>query len=560
MGSIPLAALNIRPPEQQQSPLQTLAALQQIRMMPGQLQAQQQQIQAGQQENQIRAQQIADQKAVTQAYQQWDGKNPDDLGPLVTKNGGSGNARIGVQKAYLALKEQYSTIAKNDAETGSKNLDTLKGKYDLALGALKTMDDVPDDQLGAHLAQTVQGLQQNGTLDPQHAQQGLALAQGLQNGQVSPQDARKALAIYEKTFQSNSQQIDQAAKQAEAAKNAAEAKKTNLETQQLQQYGGLTSAAADAKYRFLAQKQALGQQISPEDSAYMRGYEKQKEIVPKFNFNLQAGGVGGSATAPTDANGQPLQGPELYKTFGGKAGIVQAIVEGRQSPPASFALKSPYWQDVMQKVYQVDPQWNEQRAQLRKAFTTGKDAQNIRSLNTAAVHLDSFSEAAKALQNGTFTPGNALYNSVSKMLGAPAPTTFEGLRSAVAGEMANALKGNATDPEIASIKNTIMSQNSPAQLAQWVDSNLHIIGQKLNTYKEAYEQQNPGDTVYSPVLPSASAVFQKHGVSAGPQGGGIPQAAAGMVNVQLPNGRTGSIKAENKDKFLRDNPGSKILQ
>jgi hypothetical protein len=39
---------------------------------------------------------------------------------------------------------------------------------------------------------------------------------------------------------------------------------------------------------------------------------------------------------------------------------------------------------------------------------------------------------------------------------------------------------------------------------------LGIIGQKLQTYKERYEQQIPGDTAYSPVLPSAQAVFNKH--------------------------------------------------
>lgn len=518
MGSIPLAALNIRPPEQQQNTLGTLAQLMQLKqqqaLMPGQLQQQQQTIQAGAQENQLRAQQIADQKAVTTAYQQWDGKNPDDLGPLVTKNGGSGTARIGVQKAYLALKEQYSTIAKNDAETGSKNIETLKNKNDMALGALKTMDDIPDEQLGQHLAETVQGLAQQGILDPQHAQHGLQLAQGVQAGQVSPADARKALSIYEKTFQSNSQQLDQAAKQAETAKNSAQALKLKAELDFYQKKGLAPGVPLDVQEAqdWLSKNPGKG----PAD--YMAYKAK---LVPAFNFNLQAAGVNNAKT-PTDSSGQPLQGPELYSTFGGKAGIVKAIVEGRQSPPASFAQKSPYWQDVMQKVYQVDPQFNEQRAQLRKAFTTGPDAKNIGSLNTAAVHLDTLSEAAKALNNGTFKPGNQAFNAVKTMFGASAPNTFEGIRDAVASEMASALKGNATDIEIAGIKKTIMSSSSPEQLTNLVNAHLHILNQKLNTYKERYEQQNPGDTVYSPVLPSAGAVFQKHGVGGGPtnQGGG----------------------------------------
>lgn len=556
MGSIPLAALNVRPPEQQQNPLGTLAQLMQLKqqqaLMPGQLQQQQQQIQSTALDVQQKQQQIADQKAITTAYQQWDGKNPDDLGPLVTKNGGSGTARIGVQKAYLALKEQYSTIAKNDAETGSKNIETLKNKNDMALGALKTMDDVPDEQLGQHLAQTVQTLAQQQTLDPQHAQQGLALAQAVQNGQVSAADARKALAIYEKTFQSNSQQLDQAAKEAETAKNAAQALKIKAEMEFYQKKGLAPGVPLDVQ-----EAQAWLNKNPDKDLADFLRYKST--LVPQFNFNLQAGGVN-NPPVPKGPSGEPLQGADLYNTFGGKAGVVKAIVEGRQSPPASFAQKSPYWQDVMQKVYQVDPQFNEQRAQLRKAFTTGPDAKNIGALNTAAVHLDTLSEAAKALNNGTFRPGNQAFNAIKTMFGASAPNTFEGIRDAVASEMANALKGNATDIEIAGIKKTIMASSSPEQLTNLVNAHLHILNQKLNTYKERYEQQNPGDTVYSPVLPSAGAVFQKHGVGGGSAQGGIPPAAAGMVNVQLSDGRTGSIKAENKDKFLKNNPGSKVLQ
>ena len=60
------------------------------------------------------------------------------------------------------------------------------------------------------------------------------------------------------------------------------------------------------------------------------------------------------------------------------------------------------------KVYQVDPQWTEQRAQVRKAFTTGTDGRNIGNLNTASIHLDALGDIAKALDNGTFQPGNAV--------------------------------------------------------------------------------------------------------------------------------------------------------
>jgi hypothetical protein len=115
MGSIPLAANNLKIPEQPNA-LDQYVKLRQFQqqqaLMPGQLQQQQQQIQAGAQENQVRAQQIKDQKAITSAYQSWDGKDPSDLGKLVISNGGSGDARVGIEKHYLDLRNTYSQIAK----------------------------------------------------------------------------------------------------------------------------------------------------------------------------------------------------------------------------------------------------------------------------------------------------------------------------------------------------------------------------------------------------------------------------------------------------------------
>lgn len=238
------------------------------------------------------------------------------------------------------------------------------------------------------------------------------------------------------------------------------------------------------------------------------------KLVPGYNFTLQQNGAA-ATPAPKAADGTPLTGPDLVKTFGAKGAMVQSIVDGRQSMPQGFALKTPYWQDIMNKVYQVDPQFSEQRAQIRKAFATGPDGKNIGALNTATVHLDALGEASKALDNGSFTPGNAAYNYVSKIFGSNAPTDFDSLKSAVAGEMATAMKGNATDIEIRTIGETLNKASSPKQLSGVVNDFLHLNAQKLNTYQERYQQQIPGDTAYSPVLPSAAKVFANHGIGTG---------------------------------------------
>lgn len=242
---------------------------------------------------------------------------------------------------------------------------------------------------------------------------------------------------------------------------------------------------------------------------------------PVNNINAQVTpGVGG-----IDQN---LTGDEylakLPKPF---ANQVRQIATGKSPLPSGAFARSPEGKQIRDAVFQFDPEFSEQRAQIRKAFTTGKAGDNIGALNTATVHLDQLADAADALHNGTFTPGNQAYNYFSSLFGQPAPTNFEALKNAVAGELANALKGSATDPEIANVSKAIQASASPAALKGAVETNLHTLGAKLHTYQERYQQQIPGDTAWSPVLPSAHAVYQKHGfdpIAAAPQqqGGGQP--------------------------------------
>lgn len=225
------------------------------------------------------------------------------------------------------------------------------------------------------------------------------------------------------------------------------------------------------------------------------------------------------------------------------AGVVRQYMDGRKTLPSGKAAADPYFVKLNGLVAQADPGWSEQRGQVRKAFTTGADGRNIGALNTASVHLDQFADAANAMSNGTFTPGNAAWNSIRAAFGSTAPTNFASLKTAVAGEMASALKGNATDPEIANVSKSIDAANSPAQLSGVVETNLHVLGAKLSTYQQRYQQQIPGDTAYNPILPAARGVFQKHGfdptAAANPSGGGtaaaLPQGGGKTIDAATAN-------------------------
>jgi hypothetical protein len=276
-----------------------------------------------------------------------------------------------------------------------------------------------------------------------------------------------------------------------AGKNA----EGRLEQEKLRQAGGL--AKADLTGEYSIQKQKLANEAA----------------IAKAG--KQATAQGGAPVEPSSIPDNVTGRDALKYVPDSRKATVWAIVEGRQKMPSGVALKTPWGEAVDEEVNKVDPAWSEQKAQIRQAFTTGKDGQNRAALNTASVHLDAYMEAMRALQNGTLVPGNDLYNKLSTILGGPAPTSAAAVRAAVAGEQASALKGNATDKEIDHILGTMKEGASNEQFMEGGKASLNIMRQKLNTYQERYNEKIPSDTTWNAVLPSAKVVFDKYGIGAG---------------------------------------------
>ena len=221
--------------------------------------------------------------------------------------------------------------------------------------------------------------------------------------------------------------------------------------------------------------------------------------------------IPGVPTAPATGAAAELHGEDYLKTRPPAiAALRRQMGAGDITAPTGRAATTGAGGQIMNALMQYDPTFNERRAAIRKAFTTGPDGRNIGNLNTAPVHLDQLYDAAMAMKNGSFQPGNEVWNRVSTLFGSSMPTNFDALKVTVSGEMANALKGVATDPEIAHINETLNRAKSPEQLAGVIETNLESIAGKLNTYKERAQQQDVGK--WSPVLPSARAVFQRHGI------------------------------------------------
>lgn len=175
------------------------------------------------------------------------------------------------------------------------------------------------------------------------------------------------------------------------------------------------------------------------------------------------------------------------------AAQVKALAEGRMAFPTGFAMKSPQMQALLQAVGQYDPSFDainyNARAATRKSFTSGKDAQTINSLNTALGHVGDFLDAAKNLNNSSFTPLNAVENYIASATGNPNVNQFKAAQTALSGEILKAFNnGHITEGELKALRDQMSANASPAQLRGVATMFGHLLQSKIEALGENYSR------------------------------------------------------------------------
>ena len=150
-----------------------------------------------------------------------------------------------------------------------------------------------------------------------------------------------------------------------------------------------------------------------------------------------------------------------------------------------------------------------------KAFSSGLEARNVRSFNTAIDHLDTMSKLATALDNGDIKAFNAVGQGFASQTGSAAPTNFDTAKSVVGGEVAKALAGSSMalkDRE--EIRDSISRANSPAQLAGAVNTLQQLLGGQLKSLELQYETGTKRKDFSEKLTPAAKAVVSRLGGAA----------------------------------------------
>jgi hypothetical protein len=228
-----------------------------------------------------------------------------------------------------------------------------------------------------------------------------------------------------------------------------------------------------------------------------------------------------------DTNGHPQVANEL-----------RALKEGRMQMPGSFALKSPYWQNRIELLAQLDPSFDMvnfgARAASRKDFTSGKSAQNITSFNTAIGHLGTLDEAIDGLHNTASPTWNAVANAVSARN--PYDTNFQAAqkrfaaaKQAVVDELTRAFRGSGGNVhDIRGWEETINQADSPQAAHAAVKQAVELLDSRIQSVADQYNRGMGTTSDRLDLLsPKAKATVQRL-IGEAPQAGGGNAASAGV--------------------------------
>lgn len=186
------------------------------------------------------------------------------------------------------------------------------------------------------------------------------------------------------------------------------------------------------------QQMGQSQQAAPDQGALQR-YQAmaylpsgmQAQAQQQMMFEGQ--GMGGSGTGITDINQLP---PTIAPT-------VKAVLEGRQPPPSGMAMKTPYWQMIMQSANQIDPNfdqttWKQRSQAVSDLAPGGKDRVKINNSEALLNHLAELQTSNKNL-GGTWML-NGLWNTLNSPFN-PALKDYETNQKTAGDEYANVLAG-----------------------------------------------------------------------------------------------------------------------
>lgn len=206
-----------------------------------------------------------------------------------------------------------------------------------------------------------------------------------------------------------------------------------------------------------------------------------------------------------------------FETGGGVSPQAKAIAAGEISPTSTrMMLRSN--PGLIAQVKSVDPNFDEANIENRyatlKEFTstsTGKAGGQVLALNTLIHHADLYQQAAAALKNGTFRPGNQAYNAIANAFGSAPPTNASLVGRFLAGETGKVATGGVpAEGEIKGILGSLGNDASPEQIANAGKTLLQIASGRATPLMERVKNAKL-DKQVQVIGPDAQEILKRNG-------------------------------------------------
>lgn len=548
----PNISLSYQPP-QIQNPLSTLAQVQALKNQ--QLQSQSSQLELQNQQRTLAGQQALDNAMRTAVTMGPDGTpvfNRQAVSDSLSQ-GGFGHLVPGVMKSLTDTETAYADLAKKKADLTKLNQDIAQNNVDAGglLGlTVQKAGNTPGAALGA-----IAFAKAHGQLDPATAE---SFAQRITANPTT--DAVKQLTDNLIAQSPKAQTILKGQQEAAAATQQAETRRQAEERQQKEfdvKAPGERADAAKKEFQnavpsllravgtpaYAQAVQALSpdaQKIAPPPEtnptiadvtrasmtpaeAQTAAHQTVEEKQTQQRIGLEARRTAAEelqaqlakAYMPTTPGAQNLTGEEYLKTLSPAIGNqIRQIANGEQEAP-SPSSRNPQAAAIRQAVNQYDPTFNDNRRKAMIEYTTGGKSKPVDAINTAIGHLDLLGEAAKALRNGSFVPGNEVYNRFASTFGAPDKTNVDSIIQRVSGEL-NKATGSISEGEQEAIKKNLHSGMSAQQLEGAVRTNIGLLGEAMDTQKQDYMRatgfKEDSPKVKALITPRAQQALTKMGI------------------------------------------------
>lgn len=240
----------------------------------------------------------------------------------------------------------------------------------------------------------------------------------------------------------------------------------------------------------------------------------QSKIASRPNIT-----IAGVPNAPLTGDAANLHGEEFLKTLPPAfAAQIKALAAGNGVAPSGRNATSGPGLQITNALYQYDPEYTPLLAQARKEalkeFTSTQKSHAggaIIALKTLIHHGDLYQEVAESMKNGTWRPGNALWNTVATAFGKTPPTEANLVARFLAGETATVATGGVpAEGEVNGILKSLGSDASPDQIKAAGRRIIEIASGRMIPYKDLV-QKNHLEKFVDILGPHEREILQRRG-------------------------------------------------